>query len=260
VLLGGVGLVWCAIFWPWFRNRPEAMRGVNQGERDRIEEGRDQAQRSPGKAGPIPWGRMLTSRSSWALCLAYGFGGFAGNFFVGHLPTYLADFRHLDRETTSWLTSLPMFGGACACAIGGILSDYWMRLLGKSWGRRVNGAIGLAVAGMAFVGTTFVRDPIVLAVLLTLTFTANDLAMGPAWAACADIGESAAGTLAGAMNMMANIGGAVAALVAGYYFQIQRPQWVFYINGASFGLAALCWLGVDASRGLAAKQAVEAEV
>ena len=29
VLLGSLGLVWCACFWPWFRNRPDEMRQVN---------------------------------------------------------------------------------------------------------------------------------------------------------------------------------------------------------------------------------------
>ena len=39
--------------------------------------------------GAIPWTKMLRSRSVWALCLMYGCGGFAANFFVTYLPSYL---------------------------------------------------------------------------------------------------------------------------------------------------------------------------
>ena len=54
--------------------------------------------------------------------------------------------------------------------------------------------------------------------LYGLTFFGNDLAMGPAWAAASDIGERHAGTLAGAMNMLASLMAAVAAVVAGQFF------------------------------------------
>src|SRR5260370_32834639 len=40
VILASLGLVWCAFFWPWFRNRPIEMSQVNSAERDLIESGR----------------------------------------------------------------------------------------------------------------------------------------------------------------------------------------------------------------------------
>ena len=66
--------------------------------------------------------------------------------------------------------------------------------------------------------TPWVDDLRWLAVLYGLTFLGNDLAMGPAWAAAGDIGERHAGTLAGAMNMMASLMAALAAVVAGQFF------------------------------------------
>ena len=42
--------------------------------------------------------------------------------------------------------------------------------------------------------------------------------MGPAWAAASDIGERYAGTLAGAMNMIASLMAALAAIVSGQFF------------------------------------------
>ncbi|WP_076346480.1 MFS transporter [Paludisphaera borealis] len=249
-ILAGVGVVWCTAFWPWFRDTPEEMPQANAAERKLITAGR--AHRAAG-AYSVPWSRLFASRSAWCLCLAYGFGGFASNFFVGWLPTYLSDHRHLSDSDTKLLTSLPLAFGVVACISGGVLSDWIIRRTGsRSWGRRINGSIGMAMAAAALGSTVWVESVPLLAFLLCLTFVCNDVAMGPAWAACADIGEQAAGTLGGAMNMMSNIGGAVSALVAGYLFGHGHPSWVFVIFSCCYALASLSWLGVDASKPLTA--------
>ena len=249
-LLMGVGVAWCAAFWPWFRDTPETSPRVNKAELARIAAGRTpRAEARP----PIPWALLFGSRSAWALCLAYGCLGFSGNFFIGWLPSYLRSQRHLSADTTKWLTSLPMACGLFACLAGGALSDLIIRRTGnRSWGRRLTGAVGMGLAALAFAATIRVETPWLLGVLLCLTFACNDLAMAPAWAACADIGEQAAGTLGGLMNTMANLGGAVGAMIAGRLFAAHRPELAFLIFAASYALGALCWLGVDADRPLIA--------
>ncbi len=108
VLIGGLGVLWCVAFWPWFRNRPEEMPRVNRGERKLIAAGRPAAPELP---GPVPWSRMAGSLSIWSLCLMYGFTGFSGNFFTNMLPLYLSEHRHLSREGTAWLSAMPLAAG-----------------------------------------------------------------------------------------------------------------------------------------------------
>ena len=249
-ILAGIGIVWSVFFWPWFRDTPEESPRANAAERKLIVAGR--AGRAEG-VYTVPWREMLRSRSAWCLCLSYGFAGFPSTFFLGLLPTYLRDHRHLSDDVTKLLTSLPLAFGVVACIAGGVLSDWIIRRTGdRRMGRRINGVVGMAIAAFAIAATVWVEDVRLLAFLLCLTFVCNDVAMGPAWASCADIGERAAGTLGGAMNMMANIGGAVSALIAGYLFQHHHPEWVFLIFSCSYALAALCWLGVDATKPLTA--------
>ncbi|MFO0907934.1 MAG: MFS transporter [Isosphaeraceae bacterium] len=38
--MASLGLLWCLLFWPWFRNTPEEMPGVSQAELKRIQTGR----------------------------------------------------------------------------------------------------------------------------------------------------------------------------------------------------------------------------
>jgi ACS family glucarate transporter-like MFS transporter len=250
VLIGGLGVLWCGAFWPWFRNRPEDMPQVNRGERKVIAAGRPAP---PERPGPVPWSRLLGSLSIWSLCLMYGFTGFSGNFFTNMLPLYLSGHRHLSGEGTAWLSSLPLAAGVVACILGGSASDWAIRRWkDRKWGRRVVGMIGLGLAGPAFLATLWCQDIRVLALLLTLTFFGNDLSMGPAWASCADIGERYAGTVSGAMNMVSALAGACGTALAGYLFHTGHPELVFVIFSGVYVLAAFCWLGVDATRRLTA--------
>ncbi len=249
VLVAGLGLLWCLAFWPWFRNRPEEMPAVNRQEQKLIAAGRS-VQAGHGQ-GPVPWARMLRSPSVWALCWMYGFLGFSGNFYIALLPTYLKNHRHFDSATMGWLSGLPFAFGVIACFVGGWFSDAIIRRWGTRWGRRIVGATGLTLAGLAILAVPIVDNVLVLGFLLILTFFGNDLAMAPAWAAAADIGERYTGVLSGAMNMMASFMAAVEVLIIGQLFEVNNLIAPFIILAASYGLGTLCWIGVDVRKTLA---------
>ena len=156
ILVSILGLAWGICFWPWYRNLPEETSRVNLAERQLIESGR--APREDVGHGEIPWVRMLRTKSVWALCLMYGFLGFSGNFYLTLLPTYLKHHRHLSSDVTSQLTSLPFALGVVACFAGGSLSDMVIRRWGKQWGRRIVGAAGMSLAGLAILAVPWVDN------------------------------------------------------------------------------------------------------
>ncbi|MDR3622171.1 MAG: MFS transporter [Paludisphaera borealis] len=250
VLIALLGVAWCAAFRPWFRNRPEDMPALNEAERQLILRGR--LARSTSHHEPLPWSRALRSTSVWSLCLMYGCLGYTGNFFLTLLPTYLATHRSIDSNTTATLTSLPFAFGIASCLIGGVVSDLCIRRFGPRWGRPMIGSIGMAVAASAFLAIPWAADVRLLGVLLCLTFAGNDLAMAPAWAAAADIGERHAGALSGMMNMFSSLTAAVGAVVAGRLFGIGSLTLPFIIFSAAYLIGAICWLGVDGSKTLSA--------
>jgi sugar phosphate permease len=251
-----LGLVWSVLFWPWFRDRPEAMPQVNVAERELIAKGRA----ASAGHGQVPWSALLQAPTVWALCLMYGFAGFSANFFITLLPSYLSEHRQIPPEVMRWLTGLPLGFGIAGCLVGGLLSDWIIRHTGnRRWGRRISGLVGHALAGVLFLAINWVTDTWLLGLLLSAVFFCNDLAMGPAWACCADVGEKYAGTVGGMMNTIGNLGGALGALVAGallgqMFLVLGQPvlgnDLVFAIFAGSFWLASLSWLGVDVTRGL----------
>jgi ACS family glucarate transporter-like MFS transporter len=257
VILGALGLAWCAVFWPWFRNRPDEMKQVNDAER-RLIAGRDLATASDSNVmtradqpEPIPWPQMLRSVNVYALCLMYGFVGAAGNFTTNMLPVYLDKNRQLTPEMTTLLSALPLALGMISCATGGLLSDWIIRRWGnRKWGRRCNGGLGLILAGLANLAVPSAEPTWLLALLLSLAFFCNDLNMGPAWAACADIGGRYAGTISGAMNMTGQFLGALGMVFAGIMLERGEVQTMFIVFTCCYGLAALCWLAVDVTKPL----------
>ena len=108
----------------------------------------------------------------------------------------------------------------------------------------------MAAAGLALFVSTYVQNPWLLGALLALCFGLADANMGPAWAACADVGERYTGAVSGAMNMLGSLLGVVGTQLTGRWFHSGHPEWVFLIFSASYGVAALCWLGIDVSKPL----------
>jgi sugar phosphate permease len=247
VILASLGLVWCAAFWPWFRNRPEEMSGVNAAERALIVADRPAAP----QRDAVPWSRFFASRSVWALCLMYGFVGFSGNFITNWLPSFLKGHRNLSDDAMAWVSALPLAFGAVSCVAGGVASDWLIRRTGsRNWGRRLVGCTSLLLAALTILSPIWVDDVWLLAVSFGLAFFFNDAVMGPAWASCADVGERHAGTLSGAMNMTGAFLGAAAMSFAGRLFHHHLDDLVFIAFGCSYALGALCWLAVDVTKPL----------
>jgi ACS family glucarate transporter-like MFS transporter len=251
-LIAGLGLMWSAFFWLWFRNRPEEMRQLNSAERELISRNRPAVRLA---TGPAPWRELLTSPSVWGLCLMYGFVGFAGNFITNFLNVYLHDHRHLPDDTTAWLAGLPLAAGVVSCLSGGVTSDWLIQRLGsRKWGRRLVGCVVLAFAGLATLCTPWVQEVWQLAIVLGAWMFFNDAMLGPAWASCADIGERHAGTLSGAMNMTGAFLGAAGMKLAGWWLDSGHYFLLFTVFACSYGLAALCWFAVDVTKPLVPPQ------
>jgi sugar phosphate permease len=247
-LLALLGLLWCAVFWPWFRNKPEEMPLVNAAECNFIASNRAV---SPVAKGPVPWSLFLCSRNVWALSLMYGCVGFAGNFITSLLPIYLHDHKHLDDNTTAWLSGLPIGCGAISCVLGGVLSDWLIHRTGsRKWGRRLVGGTGLLVVIFSILLNIWAQEVWLVGFAFCAWFFFNDAMIGPAWASCADVGERYAGTLSGTMNMTGAFLGAAGMALAGRLLRHHEYTLMFSIFACSYGLAALCWLGVDVTKPL----------
>jgi ACS family glucarate transporter-like MFS transporter len=219
-LFGGIGAIWCVLFWWWFRNRPEQKASVNQAEMELIRADREE---EAGVERGVPWMRLLTSRNLWALCLMYFCASYAWYFNINYLPTFLKEQHGV--QSGNFARAIyaggPLWMGAVACLLGGWLTDRFIRRTGdRKWGRRWFGLVGHGVCALCYLGC--LAAPGAVTFFLAISFAAffNDLTMGAAWATCQDIGKRYAAIVAGCMNTIGNLGGAAGTFMTGYILKV----------------------------------------
>ncbi len=243
-LFGLVGIVWAIFFYRWYRDDPRDNPRVNAAELALIPPAENV---TLGRA-PVPWRRLLASRTIWLLwaqyvCLCYGY-----TFYVTWLPTYLRDGRGVDVGLGALLAGVPLFFSGIGSFFSGFAIgrvDRWMEDPRRA--RRILAATGCIGAAACLMLSINIRDPVWAMIAMGLASFSNDLAVPPSWAACMDVGGRVCGTLSGGMNMIGTFGGSLAPIVTGCLLSWTGQNWavVFYVSAAVYGLGAVCWMFLD---------------
>lgn len=262
-IFGILGVVWCVLFWWWFRDRPEQKPTVNAAELDLI---RGDSHDQEAAHAHVPWGKLLSSANLWTLCMMYFFAAYGWYFNITYLPGFLKDqfkFSTGARWSAefwkfSFMAGAPLLFGSLACLVGGMLTDSFIRRTGdRKWGRRLFGVIGHGVCSACYFLSILIEEPWLFIAAITFATFCNDLTMGSAWASCLDIGRRYAGIVAGCMNTVGNLGGAAAGYLTGWVLDLYPTNhhlaWKinFGIFGTVYLLAMLLWLRFDSTKPVA---------
>ena len=273
-LFAVMGLLWCLVFAAWFRNRPEEKPAVNAAELALIRGGGAGA---PAHAA-VPWREILRSRNLWILCLMYACQSYGWYFYLTYLPSFLAN-EYGMKANDVWgaiYKGGPLWAGAVGCLVGGLLTDWFIRRTGnRRLGRRLFGALGHGLTAVCFLLCPLTHTATTFFLVMSLSGFFTDLTMGSSWAVCQDIGRRYAAIVAGFMNMVGNLGGAVGPLLSGYVLShalerhaarlgVSDPRLLspaqkavgllpgyhanFYIFAGVFVIGTLCWLRIDSTR------------
>jgi MFS family permease len=225
-IFGSIGVLWCGVFWWWFRDRPEQKASVNEAELELIRS--SEGDTAP-VHGAVPWGRLLRSTNLWVLCLMYFCGAYGWYFNITWLPGFLrTNYGIAPGEKWSasfwqynFLAGAPLLFGALACLAGGLLTDAFIRRTGnRKWGRRVFGVIGHGICAACYFAAMFAPNVWLFVLAIALAAFWNDITMGSAWASCIDIGRKYSGIVSGCMNTVGNLGGAVAGFATGWILDL----------------------------------------
>jgi MFS family permease len=250
---GLLGLMWVALFYPWFRDDPAEKGSVNPAERALIESdtiARDAADESRHRrTPPVMWARLFSSPSLWAIAGLYLCGSFGWSFFVSWMPRFLKDVHGVTFEKSEWASAMPLFFGGISCLVGGWLSDALVRATGwRRLGRAIFPITGCATAAAAMIGLRHVHSPQHAVVLMCVAAAAYDFGQGANWASIVDIGGAYAGTATGFINMVGNLGNFIQPVIGAYVFN--RLGWpaMFGIYAGAYLVAGSMWLFIDPRR------------
>jgi len=244
VLFGGLGVIWAAAFYRWYRDDPGEHPQVNKEELELL---RGVAKNATGH-GNVPWGLLLRSRSIWLLWAQYFCVSFPWYFYITWLPTYLQEFHKLSPEQGARFAALPLFLNGAGCLVCGMISARVSEWAGSiSRGRRILACTGFFSASLFLALSLLTHNLWWNVLLIGMAAFSNDLTMPPSWASCMDIGGEFAGTVAGSMNMMGNLAGFAAPVFGGYLLAWTGGSWRIFIGvmAVVYFLGVLCWPAID---------------
>jgi MFS transporter, ACS family, glucarate transporter len=252
-IFGFIGLIWCAVFWFWYRDDPADHWQVNAAELAYIrQDSPTEATSAPSRHDKTPWGRLFSSGNLWALFWMYFATSYGFWFFLTWMPTYLMREQGLNAHDSGLYSALPLAVGAVACLSGGALSDWLVRRTGSlRWGRRAVGMGGFLLTAIGFGAASVAHGP--LAAVLCLMFAAGsmDLAVPVAWAACLEAGGRYGGTATGFMNTASSISAFISPLAAAWLFErFGSFSAMFWSAAIVYLLAGLLWFRIDATQSL----------
>jgi nitrate/nitrite transporter NarK len=250
MLFGLLGVVWVLGFYSWFRDTPHEHPGVNEAEQALIAEGADRA----AKLAPLSWRAVLGSRTLWVLCLMYFCSNAGWCLFITWDVAYFQGVLGLSGVPLLAASGAPLFCGGIACLLGGLFTDRQVRIWGPRWGRTLQGTVSYSLGAGFFLLAALSTDPILAVAALCLASFGKDFAMAASWSTTVDIGHRYAGTVAGFMNMIGNLGTVVSPRVVVWLARLtgtdKAYNWkaALYYSAGMFVVASCCWLFINPRR------------
>jgi ACS family glucarate transporter-like MFS transporter len=247
--LGGIGVVYAAIWWWWFRDSPEEHPSVTAEERALIVSHRSAAGAS---GATLRFATIVESANVWIAMGQYFASNFTFFFCLTWLFPFLQRTYNLQATQAGLLSSAPLIGGAVGNWVGGALVDMLYRRGHVRISRQLPAVAGFVLAAAGLLGSLAADDMYAKVLCLTLAVFGADMTLPPSWAFCIDIGRSHAGTVSGTMNMAGNIGSFVTSLAFPYLLIWTGSPSPFFVVGATLNAgAALLWMGARPDRPIA---------
>jgi MFS family permease len=248
LIFGLLGVVWALMFYRWFRDHPKDHPSVSAAELAVIGETEHSGDHS------MPWGKLLASRTVWMLWAQYFFMSYAWYFYITWFPTYLKEqFTGMGDMQRALLACVPLFFGGIGSILAGLLSarlDVWLGSIART--RRWLGVLGMGAAGLMLLISMQLHTPVASVLAIGLAALCSDLAMPGAWGACMDVGGRHTGALSGSMNMMGQVGGAIAPMAVPLVLAATNNNWSINMGlfALSYFLGAICWAFINSDERL----------
>jgi MFS transporter, ACS family, glucarate transporter len=216
-----------------------------------VEASGSSAANAPAKVS-VPWKRILTDRSVLCVTLSYFGFGYVAWIFFGWFYIYLAKVRGLNLKASAFYAMLPFLAMAAGCFLGGLVSDWLTRKVGKRVGRCGVAAFGAALAAVFLVLGSDVPDTRLASVVLAGGAGALYVAQSSFWSVTADIAGPFSGSVSGFMNMGAQFGSAVTASLTPVIALHFGWTASFLVAAGLSLIGAFTWLFVNPDRRLLA--------
>ena len=243
MLLGVAGILWSALWFWWFRDRPTSVdyRSVT----DHAETGtivRQEAADASLAGEALAGQSLLRSPSVYFILFQYFASQFTFFICFSWLMPYLESHYGLTGTKAGLYAAIPLFCGAVANWISGTTVDAIYRKGQWKRSRRLPAMCGFGLACVAVLAAAFVPSACGFVLFFALATFGVDLTLSPSWTVCADIGGRHVGALSGAMNMMGSLSSFGSAILFPVLFGVTGNIRSYFYLAAFLDLVAMgCW-------------------
>ena len=243
-IFGLFGLVWAAVWYFWYRDRPANHPRVNEAELAYIQQDREpiSAETLPASRSIVPWGSICKSPDVWFLGLSYIAFNYVNSFFYFWMPTFLLEYHHISMRDVGFLASLPLGAGAVGSLLGGIFTDLVFKKTGDlKLSRRLACVIAMLGSSVFLLPAALASSPQANVLFLSISIFLLALSVAPTWATAMDISGGYSGSVSGIMNMVGQAGGVLSPIIFGALSQ--NGYWLtpLFITAAVLIPCAALW-------------------
>jgi ACS family glucarate transporter-like MFS transporter len=236
-----VGIVWFVTA----RDSPEQHRGVSPTELRHIESG---LTANEPRANALPWSVILRSKDVWLVTLSYFCFGYVAWIFFSWFHRYLFTVRGLNLKSSAFYSTLPPLAMVACSLLGGVINDRLTGVYGKRVGRCGIAAFALTLTAVLLVLGSRSASAQLASMVLAGGAGALYLAQSSYWSVTADIAGRRAGSTSGFMNMGAQLGGGVTAVLTPVIAVHLGWTYPFLFAALLSALGAVAWLLVEPER------------
>ncbi|WP_003544135.1 MFS transporter [Desulfotomaculum nigrificans] len=232
-----VGIIWCALWWWYGRDKPEQHPSITKEELDLIKSDQDPQEVMD---QPTAWKTIFTNKSVWGLSISYFFHNYLWYLYMTWLPGYLAMGRGFSLVKTGIYAMLPYIVACFAMPLGGYLTDTWTKKYGPNIGRRLPIVIGMSGCGIFLVLAAYTPNAYVAVAYISTSIGFLTLNYGAFWSMPLNLSSKDGGVISGLMNTLGTVAGVFAPTITGFIITFYNNR---FENALYFG-AFLALVGV----------------
>ncbi len=237
---GVIGVLFAALFYAFFRNKPENHKGLSKAEKEYIVKNRQQEVEK--KGGDLPLSTILKSKNVILAMIQYIGSNFIFFFMLTWLFPYIKDKYQLSLVATGFYAMLPLLAGAVGNWVSGFTVDAIYKKGKWKQSRQLPATIGFVLVVIGILSSLYMDTALGAVLCLSVAIFGADMTLSPSWSFCMDIGEENSGKVSGMMNMAGNIGSFTTGLAFPYLRKWTGSDEPFFYVAAALGFVAIfCW-------------------
>ncbi|XP_050237687.1 probable anion transporter 4, chloroplastic [Mercurialis annua] len=225
VIFGLSGFLWVLVWLSAISSSPDRSSQISKCELDYILKAKKKSypvENTPKTTRMIPpFKRLLSKMPTWALIVANSMHSWGFFVILSWMPIYFNSIYHVDLKRAAWFSAVPWSVMAFMGYFGGMLSDLMIRNgISITLTRKTMQSIGFIGPGIALIGLTTAKSPLVASAWLTVAVALKAFSHSGFLVNFQEIAPKYSGVIHGISNTAGSLAAIVGTVGAGFFVDL----------------------------------------